>query len=291
MESRAGPGRRMNTESVIHTATRIDLDHMVKWAAAEGWNPGLDDAAAFHSVDPKGFLIAEVGGMPAACISVVRYNDDFGFLGFYIAHPTHRGKGIAWTVWQAGMDYLTGCTVGLDGVVDQQDNYRKSGFEYAHANMRYQGIVETEARARGIVAIGEDMLPAITDYDRRHFPAERRAFLKIWLFEAASRQGFALVRDGTVRGYGVIRDCLEGCKIGPLFADDGDGARALFEALVTARPGRQIILDVPMSNEAAVSLAESHGMQPVFETARMYRGATPDLPLNSIYGITTFELG
>lgn len=281
----------MNTEPVIHTATRIDLDHMVKWAAAEGWNPGLDDAAAFHSADPNGFLVAEIGGMPAACISVVRYNDDFGFLGFYICHPKHRGKGIGWAVWQAGMDYLAGCTVGLDGVVEQQDNYRKSGFEYAHANMRYQGLVDAEAGARGIVAIGEDMLPAIAAYDRRHFPAEREAFLQIWLFGAASRQGLALVEDGALRGYGVIRDCREGCKIGPLFADDDDGALALFRALSAARPGRPIVLDVPVPNEAAVALAESHGMKPVFETARMYRGTAPELPLSSIYGITTFELG
>jgi len=29
------------------------------WAAAEGWNPGLDDAACFVTVDPDGFFIGE----------------------------------------------------------------------------------------------------------------------------------------------------------------------------------------------------------------------------------------
>jgi hypothetical protein len=29
----------------------------------------------------------------------------------------------------------------------------------------------------------------------------------------------------------------------------------------------------------------------VFETARMYTGGDPGLPLERIYGITTFELG
>jgi hypothetical protein len=32
-------------------------------------------------------------------------------------------------------------------------------------------------------------------------------------------------------------------------------------------------------------------MTPMFETARMYRGRAPDLPLDRIFGITTFELG
>jgi hypothetical protein len=29
----------------------------------------------------------------------------------------------------------------------------------------------------------------------------------------------------------------------------------------------------------------------VFETARMYKGSAPVLPLDNIFGVTTFELG
>ena len=38
-------------------------------------------------------------------------------------------------------------------------------------------------------------------------------------------------------------------------------------------------------------MAEAFGMHPVFETARMYNKEAPPLPLEKIYGITTFELG
>ncbi len=71
---------------------RIPID----WAAREGWNPGLHDAEPFHTADPQGFLAAFVDGEPAACISVVRSGQDFGFLGFYICRPDMRGKGIGW---------------------------------------------------------------------------------------------------------------------------------------------------------------------------------------------------
>ena len=30
---------------------------------------------------------------------------------------------------------------------------------------------------------------------------------------------------------------------------------------------------------------------PVFETARMYRGGQPQLPLDRVFGVTSFELG
>ena len=63
------------------------------WAAAEGWNPGLSDALCFASVDPQGFWIAELDGVPAATISAVNYDDRFAFLGFYIVRPGLRGRG------------------------------------------------------------------------------------------------------------------------------------------------------------------------------------------------------
>jgi len=44
-------------------------------------------------------------------------------------------------------------------------------------------------------------------------------------------------------------------------------------------------------NPAAVALVERHGMVPVFETARMYKGKPLDLPLNRLFGVSSFELG
>ena len=127
---------------------------MLGWAADEGWNPGRCDAIPFHAADPTGFLIAEAeDGEPAAAISVVRYGDSFGFLGLYIVRPEYRGRGLGMAVWKAGMEYLAGRTVGLDGVVAQQDNYRKSGFELAHRNVRFQGPAPgVEQHGAGLVS-------------------------------------------------------------------------------------------------------------------------------------------
>jgi hypothetical protein len=75
----------------IRRADRDDLDEMIEWAAQEGWNPGLYDAACFHSADPEGFWIARQDCELAACMSLVSYSAAFAFLGFYIAHPDFRG--------------------------------------------------------------------------------------------------------------------------------------------------------------------------------------------------------
>ena len=104
------------------------------------------------------------------------------------------------------------------------------------------------------------------------------------------------VAGGAISGYGVIRDCRNGRKIGPLFAEDAQTAEALFIALCNTATGEdaapgEVFLDTPEDNAAAVELAHHFDLQPVFETARMYRGTMPELPLDRIYGFTTFELG
>jgi Acetyltransferase (GNAT) domain len=102
----------------------------------------------------------------------------------------------------------------------------------------------------------------------------------------------AVKNGGTPAGFGVIRRCRIGYKIGPLIATNGPAAEGLFRALVRrVEPGSPVFLDVPEVNRSAVSLAERNGMTPVFETARMYNKGEPSLQLDKVYGVTTLELG
>ena len=92
-----------------------------------------------------------------------------------------------------------------------------------------------------------------------------------------------------VRGHPTVPRWIQGR---PLFAKDAATAAQLIEGLVQGvAPGAAIFLDPPTVNAEAVQLAESLGMRPVFETARMYRGEPLDLPIDEVFGITTFELG
>jgi ribosomal protein S18 acetylase RimI-like enzyme len=281
----------------IRPASAAEFAVAVEWAAAEGWNPGLDDLPAFHAADPGGFFLGWIDGRPVSSISVVRYGKSFGFLGFYIVRPDHRGGGAGLATWNHGMAYLAGCTtVGLDGVMAQQANYRKSGFVLAGRNVRHSGAPALPASgldAVAIRAVTAGDLPAVRHYDRAFFPAPRDSFVNIWAQpdSLARRTALIAAADGGIVGYGVIRACRSGHKIGPLFADDAATAEALFVGLCRTVPGEAVSLDTPEGNQAAVGLARRFGLQPVFETARMYRGPAPTLPVARTYGITTFELG
>jgi hypothetical protein len=276
----------------IRTMTRRDVDFALGLAADEGWNPGLGDAEAFYAADPAGFLIGEVGARPVACISAVAYGTAFGFIGLYIVVPGERGHGYGLALWQAGIARLAGRNIGLDGVLAQQANYRRSGFMFAYSNIRYErsGTLAIGA-APPIVAAGALPFAQLSAYDRALFPAEREAFLRRWL---APSDGAALacVIDGAVHGYGVIRRCRRGFKIGPLFADEAAIADALYIALAQhAGSGEPVYLDVPEVNAPAMAMAARFGMREVFGTARMYTDAPPAIDLDRVYGVTTFELG
>ena len=260
------------------------------WAAAEGWNPGLADAACFATVDPGGFLIGELDGAPAATISCVNYDERFAFLGFYVVRDDLRGRGYGLRIWNAAIAHARPRTIGLDGVVAQQGNYRKSGFQLAYANIRYGGRVAPAAAApAGIVPLADVPFATVAADDATVFPAPRASFLRAWI-SARGHVGRALVRDGRFAAWGVIRPCRTGHKIGPLVADDRAAAEAVFAALVAAGPG-EVFLDVPSVNRDAAALAHDHGLAPVFETARMYTGAIRPVRLERVFGVTTFELG
>jgi ribosomal protein S18 acetylase RimI-like enzyme len=265
---------------------------LLDWAAAEGWNPGLHDGPCFRAADPGGFLLGMLGDEPAATISVVKYGDDFGFLGFYIVKPQLRGRGLGLRLWNAGMEQLAGRVVGLDGVVAQQGNYRKSGFVLAWQNIRHEGAGGGSGIAdRRIVALATLPFEAVLAYDQRFFPADRSAFLRCWIRQPGST-ALGFVEQGELHGYGMIRPCRSGFKIGPLFADEPAAAETLFTALkAQSAPTDKVYLDTPAPNTQAVALAKRHGMHAVFETARMYTGAVPPVPLARLYGVTSFELG
>ncbi len=272
--------------------TRQEVDIAIDWAAAEGWNPGLHDADCFHAADPNGFLVALLGDEPIATISVVKYGDSFGFLGFYIVKPEYRGKGYGLQIWNAGLAYLRGRNVGLDGVVAQQSNYQKSGFMLAYRNIRYQGTGGGDFPAdSGMVPLSTIHFDEICAYDKPFFPDNRTQFLKCWIDQPQST-AIGILQNRKLAGYGVLRMCRTGYKIGPLFADSPEFADLLFLALKAHAPeGTPIFLDTPAVNSAAVDLAKRHDMIVTFETARMYTGICPDLPMNRLFGVTTFELG
>ena len=49
---------------LIETIPVPEVETVIDWAAGEGWNPGLGDAACFYAIDPNGFFMGVLVSLP-----------------------------------------------------------------------------------------------------------------------------------------------------------------------------------------------------------------------------------
>ena len=93
--------------------------------------------------------------------------------------------------------------IGLDGVVAQQDNYRKSGFALAYANIRYGGTVAAPAAPPAeIIALSDVPFAAVEADDATVFPGAA-----IFIPAGVDRRG----RPCRLRGRAGWPACRLGC--------------------------------------------------------------------------------
>lgn len=283
---------------VIRNMLRSELDELVSWAAREGWNPGLHDAELFWANDPDAYIAADLDGQLIGGGAITSYAGEFGFMGFFIMRPEFRGRGLGDMLWHARRDRLIarlnpGAAIGMDGVFAMQDYYAKGGFVFAHRNLRFQTEVTEPpewAPDEEILPLADFRLEEVLAYDRDCFPAPRPRFLQDWI---AQPDALALGcrRNSRLAGFGVVRRCQQGCKIGPLFANDTSAAEALYVQLAGFAVDGPLFLDAPENNPDAMALVKRHGMKEVFGCARMYLGPPPAVAQDRVFGVTTFELG
>lgn len=281
----------------IKTASIDDLKVMMQWAATEGWNPGKQDINSYYLIDPNGFYSAYVNDQMIASVSCVQFSENYSFLGFFIVKPEYRFKKIGYELVKYLSEKIKAKenphqTLAIDGVVNRIAKYEKLGFTLAHSTIRYllPEYNNVTPKAENIVPITAVPLNAIADYDHAVFPANRFAFLMSWLTQTET---MAIAHyDKKLSGFGAIRPATTGYRIGPLFADNAEIARTLFQQLCAkVPPNTPIFMDVPLSNKEAVTLCNDFNMQPTFETGRMYHGPIPTLSLDKIFGLTSLEVG
>jgi hypothetical protein len=273
----------------------VEFQELVRWAAAEGWDPGINDADIFFKSFPEAFYGYFQQGKLIGGGSLVSYKGEFGFMGFFIVHSDFRGNGIGHSLWFKRRDTLLnllnpGASIGMDGVVAMQEFYSNGGFVTSFRDERRVRLgahfpIHTSIRK------GSESMNDLLVFDRKCFGYDRSEFMKMWISNPSAICFRFINEQEELNGFAVLRQTSEGWKVGPLFADKYSTAEALYLACLNEVPEEKVFLDIPCCNEDAVRLAEVYHTEYVFECARMYYGTPPDLPMNSVFGITTFELG
>ncbi len=272
----------------IRRLDRQEVGTVLDWAAAEGWNPGLEDADAFFAADPEGYFGCFVGDRLVAAVSVVNHDSRFAFLGLYLCLPEYRGQGHGLRVWTAALAHAGNRCVGLDGVPEQQANYARSGFRNFGRTVRYMGRMPKSDESDLAQALS---VSALVTADSNAAGINRERFSEAWFIDTSTRTTLCITPADPAAGFATFRQCREGVKIGPFYANSERDARRLLAGVPAGFDDGPVFFDVPDDAPGMGELVRSMGFEPVFETARMYSGDPPMTDLPPFYGIATLELG
>ncbi|MHC1726006.1 MAG: GNAT family N-acetyltransferase [Syntrophobacteraceae bacterium] len=267
-----------------------DREAIFSWAAGLGWNPGIRDGECLHATDPDGLFLAELEGAPVGCATAIAYDATFGFIGALMVNPALRGQGYGSALQRHVLDYLGDRNIGLDAMASTREHLLRCGFHLAYRHLRFEGIIGGDSPDSSIVPLSEVPFADICACDAACFPVIRERFLRHWL-DAYGAGGFACLRNGRLAGFGVLRPAVRGFRAGPILAGDAETAEKILKAMGTMSGGATVALDVPEPNASAVAIAERLGLERGFDTARLYSRVIPELPLERLFGIASYEFG
>jgi Acetyltransferase (GNAT) domain len=272
----------------IRPMAAADIPAVTSLVAMEGNNPGSQDVKCLYDAYPHGLFVAEADSKVAAFISTIAYDDSFGAIGLHIVSPA-CGEDTGRQLLKHGLDYLAKRNISINCLPGQQQGYTNYGFRASHLCRRYVGIAEKSPAQKNIVPVSKLSLDDIASYDTGIFAIDRPVFLKCWLRQKNSL-ALASLSNGRINGYGVMRQCRLGHRIGPLFANTAAAAEKLIKALTGTISGQPFFIDIPDANHGAKALIKQYSLSFVLEKMRMYAGKEPASPVGRVYGLTSLEI-
>ena len=288
--------------------TRSELEMVIGWAIKEGWNFGKHDIDAYYETYPESFKLLLLDEKPIGGISIVIYDNNFAFLGLFIVDKAYRGSGYGAHLWNWSMSFLDkelgnkGIS-GLYAVPKQISRYQLSGYQVNSALQRWQGLPsknELSVINKNIINISNNinsLFNQVLEYDKKVFSAGRESFIKN-IIKLPQTKAFIYYDDQKISGYGILRPCQNGFRLGPLYADSLESAKSLAEALFNtiARSEEPIFMDSPTANKFIQLFIEYFNLSHVsnYNTTFMFKGECPKYLIEHIdknYAVASLELG
>ena len=285
---------------------------LTEFEIMEGIMPALDDHQLFYNTDPDGFYIGQLDGKTISSISLVKYGDSFAFLGIYIVLKEHRGKGYGLALFKHAMESIPPtCNVALDALLEKTHLYRKWGFVEAFVNRRVQVdnttaatklesfVPPSDVTVERVEQANQVVYKKLTVYDTGVFGAPHHLFLRGLVDGPNTITLVAFNQIGGIIGFVAVRKTIsveEGWKIAPLFADDGQIARALlkaaFKEMIKIAPDRKVaIFELSISTPEACVLADELNATPLVDLSRMFTKGQLNFTKEKVFSFSSPELG
>ncbi|KAH7082946.1 acyl-CoA N-acyltransferase [Paraphoma chrysanthemicola] len=269
-----------NTSSLsIRSAENLEEAKALWWPLMKelGWNRAEEDAATHYSVaeDGKNWLVIlpEGSDTPQGMVIPFIYPNDTAWVGFFIMNATFRGHGLGRKLWkemELAFEKAGTTSVGLDGVEEQVETYKRRGFEdcariplMTRDSLGQKAIDVTwlETDAVALLNLRDVHAEQLAELDLAHTGLDRSAY---WSTGALTSRidslGYAVVADKVV-SFVYARRCEHGVRIGPLYAATHSQARQLLHRVMIdfAKPQDTFIAEVFGTNPNGRKVFEELG--------------------------------
>lgn len=261
----------------LRPAGLSDADACRRLSAAVGWLHRREDWEFALSLG-QGFTLS----IEDAVIGVGlwwSFGASYATLGTIIVAPDRQGQGIGKLLMERLIAATEGRTLGLVATPQGEPLYLRYGFIAIDEIRQHQG--DWPELAAPVLAVNEVMRPAAApDLPLlAQLDGEATGLPRAPVLEALLARGHAILleRDGAPAGFGFLRRHGHGWLIGPVAAVDDAAACSLIAALLAARRGDFVRIDVPARTGLGAWLGE-RGLPLVASGVAMARGAAPIAP-------------
>jgi len=261
-----------------------DVASALSLSQLAGWNQTQEDWKLFLNISPTGcFVAVDDTGDVQGTVATVRYEHHFSWIGMVLVHTTMQRRGVGTMLLRRALDELSDEeTIKLDATPAGRQLYLSLGFRDEYRLLRMELVrvspsqLDTSSRVRALQT--EDLFK-LMEFDHQVFGANRRAIVEaIW--RRAPEFAFILENAGVIRGYCFGRWGERFTHIGPVVANDLDGARNLCSAALMNAPARPVVIDALSEKDSWLGWLNDIGFREQRPLIRMYRGSNeyPGLP-------------
>lgn len=278
-----------------------DFNEINQWCIDEGWNLGLYGSEIYYKIDPQGHFILK-NDETIASISLIKHSPYFFTLGPFIVKKEYRRQGVGDILWKYAMNRMNkehpDALIVLYAVSSQVSRYQKSGFAPVLKNQRWY-IDSSNAfqlfDSLNCYPITPDLIPAISLYDQHHYFTSRQ-LLFTQILQKPETNGLVYMDDNIIKGFGIVRRCVRGYRIGTLIADTKEIAQSLIGGLLRFCNQESVLIDIPDCNPQGIACMNTFNAvrRPQEDTVTMIKGTQhANLIKNweQQYGLFSLEIG
>lgn len=232
------------------------------------------------------FGVRAEGGQLVATAALLPYSSGNAWISMVLVTESWRRRGLATKLVDTCLNVATkqGLTCWLDATPAGAGVYGPLGFTPTLQLRRLRLEIPALPMADGpaLLAVGD--LAQLTARDRRAMGFDRSALLA----EFAERPGSRLLSNGGAMA--LVRDGRTAGHIGPLYADNADGALAIVEAIARSATG-PLLIDAVHAQEAFLTGLTSAGWKIERPFQRMRFGRPTAKPTETPCAVAGPEFG